>query len=112
MIEHTPGPWTRCGEDRGGCKCGYVFGHGGQVYVAQAIGERTIDRYLGPDPYPTNDVALANARLIAAAPKMLDLLRRMDRIGGLGHDAHDRIRAVIAEIEGSTHKSPENERNG
>lgn len=36
-----------------------------------------------------------DALLICAAPAMLDELKRLDAIGGLGLDVHERIRAVI-----------------
>lgn len=47
-----------------------------------------------------------DALLICAAPAMLDELKRLDAIGGLGLDVHERIRAVIklaterAEVKG------------
>jgi len=36
-----------------------------------------------------------DARLICAAPTMLETLKWLDQIGGLGCQAHDRIRAAI-----------------
>jgi len=75
-VSHTKGPWSACKGDKGGCQCGYIFGHGGNVYVAQALNEWNVDE-LGPDPYPTLETGLANARLIAAAPEMLSSLREL-----------------------------------
>lgn len=38
---------------------------------------------------------LAHARMIAAGPRMLALLRELDRQGGLGLAKHERIQAAI-----------------
>jgi hypothetical protein len=43
---------------------------------------------------------LANAHLIAAAPDMLELLKMLNRRGGLGYDIHEYIEKAIAKAEG------------
>lgn len=63
-AKHTPGPWKAC--LNGECECGYVFGDGGDVYVARALGPGDEE-----DPRPTREMQKANARLIAAAPDLL-----------------------------------------
>jgi hypothetical protein len=77
MAEHTLGPWRACKD--GNRVCGYIFGDGGQVYVAQAINEKLTDVQGCPDPYPTEETALANLRLIVAAPAMLAMLEKAER---------------------------------
>ncbi|EPH9898192.1 TPA: hypothetical protein ACIIU2_004057 [Providencia stuartii] len=42
----------------------------------------------------------ANAHLIAAAPELLALLMKLDRIGGLGLSTHKEIQSVIAKALG------------
>lgn len=42
------------------------------------------------------------ARLIAAAPDMLAVLKWLDQLGGLGIDKHERIQAAITKAEGRT----------
>lgn len=42
-----------------------------------------------------------NARLIAAAPQLLETLQWLDQIGGLGLTPHARIRAAIAAATGT-----------
>ena len=82
MSDFTPGPWTLCAhmaETDEGCHCGYM----GNVWGRD---EETIVAFLG-HCQPHEDVAScsgdllaaeptrrANARLIAAAPKMYDTL--------------------------------------
>ncbi|MEQ5572503.1 hypothetical protein ABN306_06715 [Providencia huaxiensis] len=43
---------------------------------------------------------IANAHLIAAAPELLALLMKLDRIGGLGLSTHKEIQSVIAKALG------------
>lgn len=57
----TPGPWSRCGENRGGCKCGYVFGYRGEAYIAKTL---TISDDV--DPVTNVEAAKANQEYIAA----------------------------------------------
>lgn len=65
MSKHTPGPWIAC--EYGGYgdydgKCRVVLGEGGDIRTAVVLGFDT----------PENE---ANARLIAAAPELLEALR-------------------------------------
>lgn len=77
-MSHTPGPWRAC--KNGECSCGYIFGEGGEVYVAQAIGEKNVDEYGCPDPHPLLATQKANARLIAKAPEQYECLKQIRRI--------------------------------
>jgi hypothetical protein len=66
---HTPGPWTLCND---GCKCGLVFGGEGESLVAEVVGpEYRIDDLVLK---PSKERQAANARLIAAAPELLEEL--------------------------------------
>lgn len=77
---HTPGPWKRCGEKRGGCKCGHVWDATGNVHVASAT---HVDMCRPDDleslelSVQSIDEAKANARLIAAAPDLLSALQSL-----------------------------------
>lgn len=66
-TKHTPGPWK---VDRTG-----KF-HGQRPYGISANDGTTITRW-GSISRPASLEAEANARLIAAAPEMLDLIQRM-----------------------------------
>ena len=48
----------------------------------------------------THEEAMANARLIAAAPDLLVTLEWLHRKGGLGLDVHERLALVIAKAKG------------
>lgn len=71
-MSHTPGPWNYCGEDDGDF---VVFGGKNEgVFICNVGFDRVV---------PANsitvafDVDHANALLIAAAPELLEALRRM-----------------------------------
>lgn len=69
-AKHTPGPWSYCGvQAKDPCPCGFVFGDGGQVYVAKALS-------LSDEVDPVADASTrhANTKLIAAAPELADAL--------------------------------------
>ena len=97
MSKHTPGPWKAIG-------CEVYEDLTGGDFICE-IDRRTLDR---PD---TENVA--NARLIAAAPELLEALRALDahfasskevnhgyacRADG---EMHSLVRAAIAKAEGS-----------
>ena len=76
MSKHTPGPWsvphfaTDCA-----CNCAYVVS-GNQHGMGAIATVHHSDEADGEHNEPM-DVAIANARLIAAAPDMLEALRKM-----------------------------------
>lgn len=93
-AQHTPGPWIAC--EYGGYgdydgKCRVVLGEGGDIRTAVVLGFDT----------PENE---ANARLIAAAPDLLEALRYcrnslkavIDGEGGIGLHAPEIIEADAA----------------
>lgn len=73
MNEHTPGPWSACGEDRGGCVCGMVWSKSVDAVVATTAPSSEA-REMGL-PMPDRSAIVANARLIAAAPDLLAALQ-------------------------------------
>lgn len=75
-TEHTPGPWKAFGT---------------AVYFPGIRGG--FDLRSCPNPE-------ANARLIAAAPDLLDALKEVVRISDRKHDAWDAARAAIAKATG------------
>ena len=94
MSNHTPGPWKFCG-----CgKCGILWGEVGSDpkwlgYLEEGDSEGV------PQVVHRSEEWEANARLIAAAPEMLELLRSAFTIPWVGflHDAGQ----LIARIEES-----------
>lgn len=65
-AKHTPGPWTLTADGAGWyIECSPERGHS-VAYIRAEIGEE--------DPDTSDDEKEANARLIAAAPELLDAL--------------------------------------
>lgn len=67
MSKYTPGPWRICGAKD--CKCRMIWSGDGEACISVAHGDHWKE-VIG-DPWPIDDVADANARLIAAAPELL-----------------------------------------
>jgi hypothetical protein len=91
VNKHTPGPWTledgealviRGSDDGQICIANWLRGRGG-------LGGRR-----------KNDEVQANARLIAAAPDLLDALKGVVRIADRQTVEFDAARAAIAKAEG------------
>jgi hypothetical protein len=78
---HTPGPWHLCAhlEDHDKCSCGYrggIWGSDREHIICEMGSVATLDQEgLEPPRYP-REVEFANARLIAAAPTLLDTERQ------------------------------------
>jgi hypothetical protein len=82
-MTYTPGPWTTKGRaykdsNFGGYSCRVIGPRDGDAFpsVAKAYGGINDER----------EVAEANARLIAAAPKLLDVLSRIVRAHDSGNN--------------------------
>ena len=101
MSKHTPGPWS-VGE----------VSHKKQrvdidsLHADQTVGHQTwrgLARAYGCEDMPAEGTAvmLANARLIAAAPELLEALKVLVENGGIGPEQmfHD-ARAAIAKATG------------
>lgn len=65
-----------------------------RIYVGQGRGKIILAR-LCPPQLPELET-WANGQLMRAAPTMLDTLKWLDQIGGLGTTVHERITAAIA----------------
>ena len=71
MSKHTPGPWHWIGDSLTHRQYNiYAPGSAPQEHVC-TVNNLSVEKLYGRDA----DVALANARLIAAAPDLLDALR-------------------------------------
>jgi hypothetical protein len=101
LTEHSPGPWNSSCYGDGSF---IVRGHYGRIVC-------TRDRV----PFPRREESEANARLIAAAPELLEALQKAREyvakvngsiVGAIGHDNTivkpdlDLIDAAIAKAEG------------
>lgn len=90
-MEHTPGPWEdgallsylgleKFIEENGAIpinmRGGMGFGHCGALVLSNVVGV---------------DVAKANARLIAAAPDMLELIEKINNSESRGYDFADNV---------------------
>ena len=87
MNKHTPGPWNRIKGDRN------VYSASGTVCKTPAI--------IGGGSAAANWEA--NARLIAAAPDLLEALSEIINDGGkfvMTHETHRKARAAIAKARG------------
>lgn len=85
MSTHTPGPWTYASlsEARDLDWIGEV---GGRAVIP-----------LDPDRVPSRDEDIGNARLVAAAPDLLEALREA-RLDLIDYTAIPEIRAVVFKI--------------
>lgn len=95
QAKHVPGPWSIMEFQRSG-------GYGPVRSIVRDVEGESVSEIceLVEDYAP--GVADANARLLAAAPDMLEMLRAnfWESIGG---DFGDRRDAIIARIEGKEH---------
>jgi hypothetical protein len=97
MIQHTPGPWAIDPND------GWLITADCDGLVVAEIPYGDLGEESGDRHHETNE---ANARLIAAAPRLMQALKSMvGRFGGsatvqLDRDALREARAAIAEVTG------------
>ena len=104
MSKHTPAPWHVEGRTVYGAKSGHIISHG-----INSHGD-------GPKGYVcnTSGTTEADARLIAAAPRLLEELQRLVAIADSGqfrdraelsiaaHPAYDDARELIKSATGET----------
>lgn len=87
-FKGTPAPWRTATMGPNGCPI---------------VGSKTTMVAMLAHPvneYDQAEQAKANAHLIAAAPELLALLIKLDRIGGLGLSTHREIQSAIAKALG------------
>ena len=102
MSGHTPGRWRLDGEEFNS------FGNLIRIYVAHEDGGRICECFANC-LVKTDEALRANARLIAAAPELLEALRELQRLAGgpvggvtqeMKRAAMDAARAAIAKAVG------------
>ena len=111
MNGHTPGPWTVESKDGSSVSTTVPMAetrtHGYRV-GAQFICDLNDGEY---HEYQDGAEQLANARLIAAAPELLEALQELVRLGtsGTGYvsaswiEAHEAARAALSKATGGDH---------
>ncbi len=90
MSKHTPGPWGQLGRKRNEHKTIPL-----RAIYCEALGYHVA--FVSDD---RDGETRANARLIAAAPDMLDMLKRLHKAGGIWPDLLPALQAVIAKATG------------
>ena len=109
MTQHSKAPWKAC--RYGECRCGFIWSADGQTHVASVHGPDALgEDWYGSDIACNEETKQANARLIAAAPELLEALKVTVRMLEAAHrelgmyTAHDKrinaARAAIAKAEG------------
>lgn len=98
MSEHTPGPWT------------YYNSQGGRIYNNWRIIDSRKLCIAKIEELPGGESELANARLIALSPELLDVLEEVMRVfkfedvakwlGEAHRPTYDKAMAVIAKAKG------------
>lgn len=88
-TQHTPAPWDINGQTI----------TSGETAIAQFFQSKGNVEHQHYDN-PKKDEAQANARLIAAAPELLEALKKIHAICGNTLSTHEIARAAIAKAEG------------
>jgi hypothetical protein len=74
VVAHTKGPWTAC--KQGSCDCGFIWDASENIHVATAHDVSALGTdYYGSGLAVSAEEREANARLIAAAPELLEALK-------------------------------------
>ena len=73
-LNHTQGPWKKCNANNGNCPCGLIWDSTGEMVIATATStcKEHESSNLSEGLTRGGKQFIANARLIAAAPEMLD----------------------------------------
>jgi hypothetical protein len=117
--KHTPGPWSVCGEDRGVCQCVTIWsetadcpvatckiGAWGDSYpsirLTDPIGSagQKAEAYMEKIEYGSipDEMAKANAILIALAPEMLELINDITRYGKFTHETYNTAKQLLIKV--------------
>jgi acyl CoA:acetate/3-ketoacid CoA transferase len=99
VIKHTLGPWKTDDIESGDCQR-YVLA--GNHEEAQIIARITLKTFVGP----TQSESEANARLIAAAPELLEALVSFTKSRYIRHQHPKRFAAAVAAIAKATGEQP------
>jgi hypothetical protein len=99
---HTPGPWKQQAERQAGLVAAIRIKAEGAT-IAYVAGDDTVEDVKGRIWERVSDEASANARLVAAAPDLLDALRTMLTYATKADSkAVAKARAAIAKAEGQS----------
>jgi hypothetical protein len=108
--KHTPGPWypPHLARDDVKCDCETIFSLNTEEPVASVIWANPRDRFAVD--YPSLEEAKANARLIAAAPDLLEaleaLLVAVKQVPAMNHMRYDalgiKVNAALAKARGES----------
>lgn len=84
-FDHSPGEWSEpCLNGKHGCNCGYIFNSGGGTIAKVLFNDKEQENYERlVDDLPIEE-AIANGRLIIAAPKLAEALIDMLKTFGPG----------------------------
>ena len=107
---HTPGPWSlpHFAEPGVNCQCGYVLTNGMMGAICTVYASGAGDDWAKHGDNPSFQEAVANARLIAAAPDLLEAGRSMiaafdpDAMNPEQFNAWSDLSAAISRAEGRT----------
>lgn len=96
MGKYTPGPWAVCSS--------YTAG---RIIVKAPQPTNRVLAGFGSEDEPLDDIDWANARLIAAAPELLEALKAALKVieGYCDHweqDVYEKAQAAIAKAEGES----------
>lgn len=94
-LKHTPGPWGISSETPTIIKAYDVFGET-KIIIGSASG------YTNSPFFPSDETAALNARLMAAAPQLLDALQRAGSSAGFQYMTHETQAAISAAIAKAT----------
>lgn len=92
-AKHTPGPWEAE-------KFGAIHGGEDQQYFRGRRRSQVATACLAGNIH--DDERDANARLIAAAPDLLEALKEVIALSDRKHEAWDKAKAAIAKAEGNS----------
>lgn len=94
-AKHTPGPWVA---SHNSWETSTVYADG------RVVAECLIDADVSEEnQHELEPIKEANARLIAAAPELLEALQEVIAISDRKHDAWDKAKAAIARATGDQH---------
>ncbi len=98
MSKHTPGPWNTLPEE---VDKTYIRVRGTRLGCRYKVANVMTPDYVCVHPREAEETR-ANARLIAAAPDLLEALKAVVRVADRKTDEFDAARAAIKKAEGQT----------
>jgi hypothetical protein len=107
-TKHTPGPWTV--EDPMGAEIGLSIVQADLdsrdwEFIAMVCQSDPSEEHMGRDRFISPEEQGANARVIAAAPEMLNALKAIQKIGVLNPTNSMHVRKAIADMVAAIKKA-------